>query len=450
VSDTEILPEADRTTLPLDRDKVRRIIESQGLDIRTASIREMNGLVNTIESECAVRFIRMEFGIPGLPVPEMAIEAEHRALSELNVAHVYAPFAGVPELKQEAARFAELFMGLDLPASSCVPTVGAMEGCFASILLASRLRKESRTLICLDPGFPVNRLQLRLLGLEAASIDFYDHRGDKLLRALKERASRGDVCGVIWSSPNNPSWVVLKESELEGIGRICDEHSLLAIEDLAYFGMDTREDYFTPGEPPYQPTVLRYTKRGISLVSSSKIFSYAGQRISLAFLSPELMEMDAPGLKDSCGTANVGHAFLHAGLYPVTASVPQSPQYGLLALLRAANSGDRDVFRPALEYARRARIMKPMFLENGFRLVYDNDLGEPLADGFYFTVSYPSFDHGADLISELLLYGISAITLESAGSSRVEGLRACVSLTDDSRFEDLRTRLEAFRGDHPA
>jgi aspartate/methionine/tyrosine aminotransferase len=449
VSDTETLPDTHETTLPLDRERVRKIMDRQRVDVRTASIREMNGLVNTIEAECDVRFIRMEFGIPGLPAPKLAIEAEHHALSELNVGHVYAPFAGIPELKQEAACFAELFMGLELPASSCVPTVGAMEGCFASILLASRLRKRSRTLICLDPGFPVNRLQLRLLGLEAASIDLYDHRGDKLLRAIEERASRGDVCGVIWSSPNNPSWVVLKERELEGIGRICDENSLLAIEDLAYFGMDTREDYLTPGAPPFQPTVLRYTKRGISLVSSSKIFSYAGQRVALAFLSPELMEMDAPELEEPCGTANVGHAFLHAGLYPVTASVPQSTQHGLLALLRAANSGNRDVFRPAFEYARRARIMKPMFLDKGFKLVYDNDLGEPLADGFYFTVSYPGFDHGADLIRELLLYGISAITLESAGSSRVDGLRACVSLTDDSRFEDLRRRLQAFHTDHP-
>jgi len=237
------------------------------------------------------------------------------------------------------------------------------------------MRGEAKSLICLDPGFPVNRLQLRLLGLTPASIDFFDHRGDALLRAVEDRVKQGDVCGIIWSSPNNPSWIVLKESELKGLGRICDEYGVLAIEDLAYFGMDTREDYYTPGEPPYQPTVLRYTKRGISLVSSSKIFSYAGQRIALAFLAPELMQAEEPGLVERCGTANVGHAFLHGGLYP--------------------------------------------------------------------------FDHGADLIRELLRYGVSAITLETTGSSRVEGLRACVSLTDDSRFGELEERLKAFHADHP-
>ena len=39
------------------------------------------------------------------------------------------------------------------------------------------------------------------------------------------------------------------------------------------------------------------------------------------------------------------------------------------------------MFSSVSEYARRAKLMKPLFLNNGFRLVYDNDLGEPLADG---------------------------------------------------------------------
>ncbi len=434
---------------PFDREQVGRIVSSQRFDVRAASIREMNNLVNAIERELEVKFIRMEFGIPGLPVSPVAVEAEIEALRDRQVAHVYAPFEGVPELKAEAARFVELYMGLQVPPSCCVPTVGAMEGCFAGIGLASRMRKGARTMLLLEPGFPVNKLQLRFLGLDVDRIDFYDHRGERLIEAVRQRARRGDLCGILWSSPNNPSWIVLKESELEGLGRVCDEHGILAIEDLAYFGMDTRVDYFEPGVPPYQPTVLRYTKHGICIISSSKIFSYAGQRIATTVLSPELMEMQAPDLEAFYGTANIGHAFLHGLHYPLVACVPEAPQYGLLALLRAANAGDRSLFRPAREYARRAGIMKRLFLDNGFRLVYDNDLGEPLADGFYFTVAYPRFEHGADLLLELLHYGISAITLETTGSIRKEGLRACVSLVGDEQFPVLEQRLKRFREDHP-
>lgn len=440
--------EIEQTAVPLDRQAVHRIVAKQKFDLRKASIREMNNLVNTIESELDVKFIRMEFGIPGLRVSSVAIEAEAEALRERQVGHVYAPFEGVPALKQEAAKFVKLFMGLDVPASCCVPTIGAMEGCFAAMALAGRIDRKRRKVLCLEPGFPVNKLQLRFLGLERDTIDFYDHRGDDLLRAVEERAKRGDLCGIIWSSPNNPSWIVLKESELKGLGRICDEYGLIAIEDLAYFGMDLRQDYTRPGEPPFQPSVLRHTRRGICLISSSKMFSYAGQRISLAIISPELMDSDAADLAEYYGTANIGHALLHGVLYPIAACAPESPQYGLLALLRAANSGDPAVFEPAREYARRAATMKRLFLDNGFRLVYDNDLGEPLADGFYFTIAYPGFDDGNELLRELLHYGISAITLETTGSCRTEGLRACVSLVGSEQFPVLADRLAKFRRDH--
>jgi aspartate/methionine/tyrosine aminotransferase len=442
--------DVNETGIPLDRDTLRQIVARERFDLRKASIREMNNLINTIERELGVRFVRMEFGIPGLPVHRIAVDAEVEALRERRVGHVYAPFEGLPALKAEAARFVKLFMNLDVPPACCVPVVGAMEGCFAGLALAGRMRRGARTVLCLEPGFPVNKLQLRFLGLEREAIDFYDHRGDDLIRAVEQRAKRGDLCGILWSSPNNPTWVALKEPELQGLGRICDEHGLIAIEDLAYFGMDVREDYYSPGKPPYQPTVLRYTQRGICLVSSSKIFSYAGQRIAIAVMSPGLFDAEVEDLVDNYGTTHVGHALVHGILYPVAACVPQTPQYGLLALLRAANDGDRGVFEPAQVYARRAAVMKRLFLGNGFRLVYDNDLGDPLADGFYFTIAYPGFDDGSDLLRELLHYGISAITLETTGSCRKEGLRACVSLVGEDQFDLLEGRLRKFRQDHPA
>jgi aspartate/methionine/tyrosine aminotransferase len=441
--------QTDEAAIPLEREAVRRIMAREQLDPAHASIREMNHLINSIEDELGVRFIRMEFGIPGLHVHPRAIEAEIEALRERQVGHIYAPFEGVPALKEEASRFVKAFMDLDVPPRCCVPVIGAMEGCFAALALAGRMRRGARKVLCLEPGFPVNKLQLRFLGLEREAIDFYDHRGETLVRAVEERARRGDLCAILWSSPNNPTWIALKESELKELGRICDEHGLLAIEDLAYFGMDVREDYYEPGVPPYQPTVLRYTQNGISLLSSSKMFSYAGQRIALALVSPELFDSERPDLVENYGTTRVGHALVHGILYPLTACVPESPQYGLLAMLRAANAGDRSVFEPARVYARRAATMKRLFLENGFRLVYDNDLGQPLADGFYFTIAYPAFDDGGKLLEELLHYGISAITLETTGSCRKEGLRACVSMVSEDRFDLLEDRLRKFRQAHP-
>ncbi len=435
-------------SVPLDRATVRRIVDAQPFDVRRASIREMSRLVSAIEAETGLPFVRMEFGIPGLKTSPIAVEAEIAVLRR-GLGSVYAPYDGVPELKDEAARFVRLFLDLDVPASCCVPTVGGMEGCFLALALANRMHADRHTVLLLQPGFPVNRHQARFLGVRTKSIDFYDHRGAKLVGAVDAALSVGDMCAVIWSSPNNPSWIALTEDELAGLGRVCDAHDVLAVEDLAYFGMDVRHDYLTAGQPPFQPTVLRHAKNTICILSCSKVFSYAGQRIAIAILHPDLAERRVPDLVERLGTPIVRHAFVHGIHYPLVASVPQSSQHGLLALLRAVNTGDRTLFEPAHEYARRAQAMKTIFLSGGFRLVYDNDLGAPLADGFYFTLAYPGFDDGADLLAELLPYGISAITLETAGSCRREGLRACVSQVGPDLMPALEERVRAFHVDHP-
>ncbi|RPJ42544.1 MAG: aminotransferase class I/II-fold pyridoxal phosphate-dependent enzyme, partial [Candidatus Latescibacterota bacterium] len=256
------------------------------------------------------------------------------------------------------------------------------------------------------------------------------------------------MAAVLWSSPNNPSWIILTEEELRGMGEVLDRHGAIAIEDLAYFGMDFRRDYGKPGRPPYQPTIGRYMKRWFSIVSSSKAFSYAGQRVAITYISPHLMDEESQNLESRHGTRRIGYAFLHGGLYPNTACIAEGPQHGLAALLAAVNDGRIPFLEDVREYAARARAMKRAFLENGFELVYDNDLGEPLADGFYFTIRRPGFERGWELIAELLHYGVSAITLETTGSVRTEGLRACTSLTTLDRMATLGERLRRFDEDH--
>jgi hypothetical protein len=80
--------------------------------------------------------------------------------------------------------------------------------------------------------------------------------------------------------------------------------------------------------------------------------------------------------------------------------------------------------------------------------VYDRDLDEPLADGFYFTIAYPGLS-GDELIGQLLCYGISTISLLTTGSDKPDGLRACVSKVQRTQFHDLEMRLKKFSKDHP-
>jgi hypothetical protein len=111
-------------------------------------------------------------------------------------------------------------------------------------------------------------------------------------------------------------------------------------------------------------------------------------------------------------------------------------------MLKAANEGRFNFLEPVKEYAFRAREMKKIFLNNGFHLLYDKDGEEDLADGFYFTVSYPGLDE-EELITGLLRCGLGTISLKITGSKNKAGVRISVSMIDKELFT-TRERLALF------
>ena len=425
----------------------RQIIDSKIRNIGTASIREIKRLINNIEQETGEKYIRMEMGVPGLPPSKIGVEAEIEAL-KTGIAAIYPDIEGLPSLKREIARFVKLFLDLDVEPAHCIPTVGSMQGGYCAFLTLARLYKGRDTTLFIDPGFPVHKQQHVVMGQKYETFDVYDYRGEKLRDKLESYLGSGTIHSVLYSNPNNPSWICFTEHELSIIGELADKYNVVIIEDLAYFGMDFRKDYSKPGVPPFQPSVSKYTTNFILLISSSKAFSYAGQRISMMVVSPKLFDTVSPDLLRYYTTDIFGRAIIYGTLYALSAGTGHSAQYALAAMLKAVNNGTYHFMDEVKEYGEKARIMKKMFLDNGFNIVYDKDEDKPIADGFYFTFAYPGFT-GEQLLEELLFYGISAIALSITGSRRLEGLRACVSLVQRSQLPDLESRLKIFREQHP-
>jgi len=424
----------------------QKINEMKVKSVGLASIRELNRIVSNIEAATGQKFIRMEMGSPGLDPPQIAVQAEIDALKK-GVGSKYPPFDGIPELKTEISRFIKLFMDIEIKPEYCLPTVGAMQGCFLAIMVTSRFKKGKEKILFIDPGFPVNKRQVRVLGLQSDRFDIYNHRGLKLREKLESYLKNGDFASIMYSNPNNPAWIVFTETELKIIGELATAYDVIVLEDLAYFGMDFRKDYSQPGQPPFVPTVARYTENYILIISSSKSFSLAGQRIGMTAISNTLFNSTGDNLLNYFDSNQFGRAYIFGGMYTLSSGVSHSNQFGLAGLLKAVNDGKFNFLEPVKEYARRAKVMKKLFLDNGFKLVYDKDEDRPIADGFYFTLSYPGFT-GEELVEELLFYGISAISLAITGSDRLEGIRACVSWTDSSQFPILEQRLKQFKKDH--
>lgn len=416
-------------------------------DLSKATIGEVLLVAQYLEKETGIPFIRMDQGSPGLPVNQLGVEAEKAALDR-GVGSQYPAAAGVPELKHEASRFVKAFLNVDISARACVPTVGSVAGSYGSFIACTQRTPGKNKVLFIDPGFPIQKSQLRVIGAQWVEFDIYNYRGEALRDKLESMLADGDIAAIVYSNPNNPAWICLEDAELKIIGELATKHDVIVMEDLAYFCMDFRTDMGHPFEPPYPPTVAHYTDNYILMLSSSKIFSYAGQRMALTCISDKLFDRHFPALAERYNDAGVfGQTLIASILYMITSGCTASTQYAYAEMLRLSTEGKINFVEDTREYARRAEKMKKIFTDNGFHIIYDYDVTQRVGDGFFFTIGYGDMS-GGDLLKELLYYGVSSISLSTTGSDQ-QGVRACTSRMRDDLYDVMAERMKAFSEDHP-
>ena len=416
-------------------------------NLSTATIGEVLLMAQYLERETGIPFIRMDQGSPGLSINRYGVEAEKAALDR-GVGSQYPAADGVPELKEAASRFVKAFLDIDISSRSCVPTTGSVAGSFGSFIACTQRIAGKSKVLFIDPGFPIQKSQLRIIGVEWEEFDIYNYRGEALHSKLESILAKGDIAAIIYSNPNNPAWICLEEEELAIIGRLATAYDVIVMEDLAYFCMDFRHDLGHPFLPPYAPTVARYTDNYILMLSASKIFSYAGQRMALICVSDKLFDRHYPALAERYRDAGVfGQTLVASILYMITSGCTASTQYAYAEMLRLSTEGKINFVEDTREYARRAERMKRIFTDNGFHIVYDYDVTQPVGDGFFFTIGYGKMT-GGELLTKLLYYGVSSISLSTTGSEQ-QGVRACTSRMRTDLYDVMEERMRAFHEDHP-
>lgn len=431
---------------PINKELIDNTIREHGIqDFAKATIREVKGVAAHAEKESGVEFIKMEMGIPGLPAAQVGVDAQIKSLQD-GIAHSYPDIQGLPALNEAASEFVKAFIGVDINPEGCVPVCGSMQGTFASFLTCSQADKKKDTVLFIDPGFPVQKMQLQVQGTKYETFDVYNFRGEKLGPKLESYLTNGNICAIVYSNPNNPSWICMTDDELRTIGSLATKYDCIIMEDLAYFAMDFRRD-IRPFQEPYQPSVANYTDNYILLISGSKAFSYAGERIGVTCISDKLFHRHYHDLAERYEGLPFGPVFSTRMLYALSSGTSHSAQYAMAAMLKAAAEGKFD-FRSEIKiYGDRAHKLKEIFTRHNFYIVYDKDLDQPIADGFYFTIGYPGMTSG-ELAHELMYYGVSAICLVTTGSEQ-EGLRVCTSFIRDEQYAALEERMAIFAENNP-
>ena len=428
---------------PLSKKLLDDVLSDLGIDdISRTTIRQCAMIGGALEQEAGEKFSHLEFGVPGIPACPIGIEAQKKALDE-GKCSIYPSVQGLPELKKNGSRFVKAFIDVDIDPKGIVPTVGSMQGSLTSILECSQLQPGKDTILYVCPGFSAHGRQPDILGIKNIFFDIYDYRADKLRDKLESYFKEGNIAAILYSNPNNPAWICLTEEELQIIGELATKYDVIVLEDMAYLCMDFRKDMSIPFEPPFQSTVAKYTDNYVMLLSASKIFSYAGERIAMVCISDKLYNREYPELKRKWGIAKFGDNFILNYLYTNTSGASHSAQYAFSAMMEASVEGKYNFVRELRNYGFRAHRSKEIFERYGFHLVYDKDMEQTISDGFFYTVEYKDMSNG-ELLAALMRCGITAIPLNTTGSGQ-SGIRVCVSrLVSDEDFELLEKHLKLF------
>jgi len=224
--------------------------------------------------------IHLQIGEPDFDTPANAREAAKRAL-DAGETH-YAPFPGIPVLREAIAEDATARKHVDVTQDRVFVTVGGKGVMLYAIL---GLVDPGDEVLVPDPGYPIYESLTRFVGGTPVPVPIRmenDFRID-----LDELASlvTPKTRLLFINSPANPTGGVLTRADLNAIAEIAIRHDLWVVSDeiygrILYDGEEHVSIASLPG----------MAERTIILDGFSKTFAMTGWRLGYAIVPPSLIQ----------------------------------------------------------------------------------------------------------------------------------------------------------------
>ncbi len=214
--------------------------------------------------------------LPGDRPPAAAIRAARRALPA-SATHVYAPDAGIPDLRRATARWIARHEGYSIdPDSQLIVTAG---GNHALMVALQCCTDAGDTVLVPAPYFMNHEMAVRLVDAQPVELTTTAQDRWVLTRQALAPALDRPAKAIVVCTPNNPTGAVVPRAELDRIARECSTRQIFLIVDRTYAGFE------------YQPRAiarrLRSLPDNVILVGSfSKVFSMTGWRVGYLAGSP--------------------------------------------------------------------------------------------------------------------------------------------------------------------
>jgi aspartate/methionine/tyrosine aminotransferase len=174
--------------------------------------------------------IVLSIGDPDITAPEPVIE---RTIAQLRAGDThYAPARGRESLRAAVAKSHTQRTGQPVQAGNVVCLAGTQNALFAASLC---LAGQGDEVITFDPIYPTYTATIEVTGARLVRAPCGPGLRPDLdaLKSLITPRTRA----IFWATPNNPSGVILSESELNTIGAIARQHDLWLVSDEVYAGL---------------------------------------------------------------------------------------------------------------------------------------------------------------------------------------------------------------------
>ena len=214
-------------------------------------------------------------GNPDIPPPEHVAERlAAAALSREAAVHGYAPFSGLPELKEAIAHRYRTVYGVELDPEREVSIVPGIKTTLAEFALCVAERGSS--LLLPDPGYPDYLSGVALAGARVVPLPI-EPRPDF-------EAAPTDVAAVYLNYPSNPAAQAAPDGVFADAVRFAEHSGAAVLHDFAYGDL-----VFDGRRPASFLAVDGARETGIELFSMSKSYGMAGWRLGFAVGNAELV-----------------------------------------------------------------------------------------------------------------------------------------------------------------
>jgi aspartate/methionine/tyrosine aminotransferase len=224
--------------------------------------------------------VHLEIGEPDFDTPANVRAAAKAALDD-GATH-YAPFAGIPALREAIAEDATTRKGFPVSPDRVFVTVGGKGVMLYAIIATVDPGDE---VIVPDPGYPIYESLTRFMGGTPVPIPIRQEMEFRLdvdeLASLVTPRTRM----IVINSPANPTGGVLTRTDIERIADIAIRHDLLVLADEIYARI-----LYDGAEHVSIASLPGMAERTIVLDGFSKTFAMTGWRLGYAIVPPSLVQ----------------------------------------------------------------------------------------------------------------------------------------------------------------